>query len=71
MAKERKLTVEEVAKRLNDRKSRLEHNYKIWIHTLCWNNWVWYVSWQSDSVVEITSPEWIDYKLENWVWVEF
>ena len=29
MAKERKLTVEEVAKRLNDRKSRLEHNYKI------------------------------------------
>lgn len=71
MAKERKLTVEEVAKRLNDRKSRLEYNYKIWIHTLCWNGWTWYVSWQSDSVVEITSPEWIDYRLENWVWVEF
>lgn len=70
MAKERKLTVEEIAKRLNDRKAKLEEQYKIGIHSLSWNGWTGLIYEGYEIVTEIISPEWVVYTLNDWVWVE-
>jgi hypothetical protein len=70
MAKERKLTVEEVATRLNKRKDELEERYQIWIHSIRWNWWMWLIYEGYEEVTEIISPDWIDYRLEDWKWIE-
>ena len=70
MAKERKLTVEEIATRLNKRKDELEERYQIWIHSIRWNWWLWLIYEGYEEVTEIISPDWIDYRLEDWKWIE-
>ena len=70
MAKERKLTVEEIATRLNKRKNELEDKYQIWIHSIRWNWWLWLIYEGYEEVTEIISPDWIDYRLEDWKWIE-
>ena len=70
MAKERKLTVEEIATRLNKRKDELEERYQIWIHSIRWNWWMWLIYEGYEEVTEIISPDWIDYRLEDWKWIE-
>ena len=70
MAKERKLTVEETATRLNKRKDELENRYQIWIHSIRWNWWLWLIYEGYEEVTEIISPDWIDYRLEDWKWIE-
>lgn len=70
MAKERKLTVEEIAKKLNKRKDELEEKYQIWIHSIRWNWWLWLIYEGYEEVTEIISPDWIDYRLEDWKWIE-
>lgn len=70
MAKERKLTVEEIATRLNKRKNELEEKYQIWIHSIRWNWWLWLIYEGYEEVTEIISPDWIDYRLEDWKWIE-
>ena len=71
MAKERKLTVEEVAKKLNKRKDELEEKYQIWIHSIRWNWWLWLIYEGNYSVTEIIAPDWTEYKLdekfEKWI----
>ena len=66
-----RLSVEEAAKKLNERKKYLENQYKCWIHSLRYQNWFWLIFEWYEEVTEVTSPDGVDYRLwKDWVWVE-